>query len=202
MLNHIEGNISECNPTHIVVDCNGVGYHINLSLHTFSQIKACPERMRRDKSSRIKILVHLVVKEDAFVLYGFIDDNERQLFRHLISVSGIGPNTARMMLSAFQPQGIYEAIINKDQSMLQSIKGIGAKSAQRIIVELQDKLSKETGSQEFLPSLHNANRQEALSALIVLGFSKMQVEKILDKIISENPDFSAEDMIRKALKVL
>jgi holliday junction DNA helicase RuvA len=195
MLNHIEGKMTDILPTHVVIDCQGVGYHLNISLNTYSGI-------RESFPTHIKLLVHLVVREDAMVLFGFIDEAERSLFRNLISVSGIGPNTARMILSSLQPADILDAIVNGNVSALQSVKGIGAKSAQRVIVELQDKLSKEQYSGEFFPSKHNTNRQQALSALIVLGFPKMQVEKTLDKIIAADPNQSAEDMIRNALKVL
>lgn len=195
MLNHITGKISELVPTHAVIEAGGVGFHIHISLNSFSKIQ-------EKGAQAITLLVHLVVREDAMILYGFIDEEERLLFRHLISVSGVGPNTARMILSARQPVEILEAIVSKDEGLLQSIKGIGAKSAQRIIVELKDKLSKEHLSGEIFPSMHNTNKQEALSALIVLGFSRMQTEKVLEKIIADKPDFSAEDLIRHALKIL
>ncbi len=195
MLNHITGKISELVPTHAVIEAGGVGFNIHISLNTFSKIQ-------EKGVQTFTLLVHLVVREDAMILYGFIDEEERMLFRHLISVSGVGPNTARMILSARQPAEILEAIVSKNESLLQSIKGIGAKSAQRIIVELKDKLSKEQFSGEFFPSLHNTNKQEALSALIVLGFYRMQTEKVLEKIIAEQPDLSAEDLIRRALKIL
>ena len=194
MFNHIKGKITEIAPTHVVVEANGVGYLINISLNTFAKIK--------DSNTEQKILTHLIVREDAMILYGFYDDAERQLFKHLISVSGVGPNTARMILSSLQPSDIFEAIVQKNHSLLQSVKGIGAKSAQRIIVELQDKLAKDNVESDFIPSQHNASKQEASSALIVLGFSKMQIEKVLNKIISENPNLSAEEMIRQALKML
>jgi holliday junction DNA helicase RuvA len=195
MLNHIEGKISEIVPTHAVIEAGGVGFHVHISLNTYSKIRETDAQVH-------KLLVHLVVREDAMILYGFSNEEERLLFRHLISVSGVGPNTARMILSARQPSEILEAIVRKDEGLLQSIKGIGAKSAQRIIVELKDKLSKEQFSGEIFQSSHNTNKQEALSALIVLGFSRMQTEKVIDKIITENPDFSAEDLIRNALKIL
>lgn len=195
MYNHIEGKVTDIFPTHVVVDCQGVGYLLNISLNTFS-------RIRETNSPIQKLLVHLIVREDVLMLYGFSDETERTLFRHLISVSGVGPNTARMILSSMQPTDIFDAIVSKNASVLQTIKGIGAKSAQRIIVELQDKLSKDLASDEFFVSQHNTSKQEALSALIVLGFSKMHVEKILDKIIASDPNLSSEEMIRNALKVL
>ncbi len=195
MYNHFNGKITDIFPTHVVIDCQGVGYLINISLNTYSKI-------REFDSQNLKLLVHLIVREDVMILYGFFDETERTLFRQLISVSGVGPNTARMILSSMKPSDIFDAIVSKNASILQSIKGIGAKSAQRIIVELQDKLSKEFATDEFFVSQHNTNKQEALSALIVLGFSKMQVEKILDKIISSDPNLTSEDMIRHALKVL
>lgn len=150
----------------------------------------------------MKLLVHLVVREDAMILYGFIDEAERTLFRNLILVSGVGPNTARMILSALQASEIHHAIVGGNVSLLQSVKGIGAKTAQRIIVELQDKLGKEQYAEDFFPSKHNTNRQEALSALIVLGFTKMNVEKALDRIIASDPNQNSEELIRNALKIL
>jgi len=195
MFNHFEGKISEIKPTHVVIDCQGVGYLLNISLNTFSKIS-------EKEANHIKLFVHLVVREDVMLLYGFVDETERMLFRHLISVSGVGPNTARMILSSMNPSDIFDAIVQKNVQLLQSVKGIGAKTAQRVIVELQDKLSKEQTPEDFFPSIHNTNKQEALSALIVLGFSKMQVEKVLDKIIAVSPDFTAEELIRNALKVL
>jgi len=194
MYNHIKGKITDIAPTHIVVEAQGVGYFLNISLNTFTRLK--------DIKEECKVLVHLVVREDVMLLFGFFDENERHLFRHLISVSGIGPNTARVILSSIQAVDIIDAIVQKNTSLLQSIKGIGGKTAQRIVVELHDKLSKENIISEFSISTHNTCRQEALSALIVLGFSKIQVEKVLDKLLSEDSDVSAEELIRKALKVL
>jgi Holliday junction DNA helicase RuvA len=193
MFNHFTGKIAELAPTHVVVDVNGVGYLLHISLNTFSQLK--------DKTD-VQVLAHLIVREDAMILYGFYEDIERQLFKHLISVSGVGPNTARMILSSLQANDIVDAIVQKNVNLLQSVKGIGAKSAQRIIVELQDKLSKEHILSDISYSFHNTNKQEALSALVVLGFSKLQVDKVLDKIISQEADLSAEELIRKALKIL
>jgi len=193
MFNHFTGKIAELAPTHVVVDVNGVGYLLHISLNTFSQLK--------DKTD-VQVLAHLIVREDAMILYGFYEDIERQLFKHLISVSGVGPNTARMILSSLQANDILDAIVQKNVNLLQSVKGIGAKSAQRIIVELQDKLSKEHILSDISYSFHNTNKQEALSALVVLGFSKLQVDKVLDKIISQEADLSAEELIRKALKIL
>lgn len=194
MYNHIKGTITEIAPTHLVVETQGVGYYINISLNTFAKLK--------DTTGECKILVHFVVREDLMSFYGFIDENERQIFRQLISVSGIGPNTARVILSSVDANEIIEAIVQKNTTLLQSIKGIGSKTAQRIVVELHDKLSKENLISEIFVSSYNTSRQEALSALVVLGFSKIQVEKIIDKLITENHEVSAEELIRKALKVL
>ncbi len=195
MFNHIEGKITDLQPTHVVIDCQGVGYHLNISLNTYSGI-------REAFTTTKKLLVHLVVREDVMILFGFIDEAERTLFRYLIQVSGVGPNTARMILSALQTGNIQQAIVNGNVGQLQSVKGIGAKTAQRIIVELQDKLGKEQFNEEIFPSRHNTNRQEALSALIVLGFNKMQVEKALDRIIATGSEQTSEELIRNALKVL
>ncbi len=198
MYNHLIGKITELAPTHVVVDVSGVGYLLNISLNTFSQLK--------DKID-VQIYTHLIVREDAIILYGFFEDTERQLFKHLITVSGVGPNTARMILSSLQVQEVLNAIAQGKAAVLQSVKGIGTKTAQRLIIELQDKLSKEqifTDVSYSSYNSHNTNKQEALSAMVVLGFSKMQVEKALDKIISQEQerDMTAEELIRKALKIL
>ncbi len=195
MYNHIEGKISFITPAHVVVDCNGVGYFVHISLNTYT-------KLQKSVAEHQKLLLHLVVREDAMLLYGFFDEAERTLFRYLISVSGIGLSIAITMLSSMQPSDIIEAIIKKNVNTLHSVKGVGSKTAQRIIVELHDKLTKEQLVEGITSDIHNKNKQEALSALIVLGFSKMQTEKIVDKIIYENPDTSAEEIIRNVLKVL
>jgi len=194
MFSYIEGKLVEKTPTYAVIDCNGVGYDLNISLYTFTKIK---------DSDRCRLFTHLSIKEDAHTLYGFFDENERYLFRQLISVSGVGASTARMMLSSLTPEEISSAIKTANVLLLQSIKGIGTKTAQRIILDLKDKLGKNSGSGEILLAEHNTKREEALSALITLGFNKSAVEKVLEKIIRSEPaNITIEQIIKLALKNL
>lgn len=193
MYAYFEGTLVEKNPAYVVVDCNGVGYLLNISLNTFS---ALPD------SGKCKLLAHLSIREDAHVLYGFADENERYMFRSLISVSGVGEATARMMLSSISPAEIQQAIANGDVVRLKSIKGIGEKSAQRIIVDLRNKISKESlGLAPSFAGPHNKLRQEALNALEVLGFAKNVAEKAIDKTIREEGEtLSLEDLVKSVLK--
>jgi holliday junction DNA helicase RuvA len=194
MYEFIKGRLTEKNPTYAVIEANGIGYVLNISLHTYTQLKEEEDCM---------LLVHLVVREDAMVLYGFADAGERDLFRHLISVSGVGPNTARMILSSIPPSEIAQAIVQGNAPLLQSIKGIGSKTAQRLIIDLKDKLSKDLIPYEKLPGGYNTKKEEALSGLIILGFSKMMAEKALSKVIEkEGSALPVEQLIRHALKIL
>lgn len=193
MINHIQGKLVEKNPTDVVIDCNGVGYHLNISLHTFSQI---PDR------ENIKLFTHLQVREDSHTLFGFSSLAEREIFRLLISVSGIGASTARTMLSSLTPKQIREGIVNEDVKLIQSIKGIGLKTAQRVIIELKDKILKVYDIDEVSVSKDNTNKDEALSALEVLGFNKKQSEKVVNKFIASQPDANVETIIKEALKNL
>ena len=193
MITHIRGRLVEKSPTAVVIDCNGVGYFIHISLHTFSQLK--------DDES-IKLLTHLQIKEDAHQLYGFATSMEREIFRLLISVSGIGTNTARTMLSSLTPKQIRESIAAEDVALIQSVKGIGLKTAQRVIIDLKDKILKIYDIDETLLISDNTNKDEALSALEVLGFAKKNSERMVVKIISNNPDASVELIIKEALKNL
>ena len=194
MFAYIDGKLSFKCPTYVVVEAGGVGYHINISLNTYSAI---------GNTERCKIYTWLHVKEDAHTLYGFADEGERRLFLHLISVSGIGPTTCRMMLSSITPVEIQQAIIQADVALIQQIKGIGAKSAQRIVLELQDKLKKEGPDSLISMPLHNTTRDEALSALIMLGFGKQVADKALDNAIKKaDQDLTVEQMIKVALKNL
>ncbi|MEC8323578.1 MAG: Holliday junction branch migration protein RuvA [Bacteroidota bacterium] len=193
MITHIRGRLVEKSPTAVVIDCNGVGYFIHISLHTFSQLK--------DDES-IKLLTHLQIKEDAHQLYGFATLMEREIFRLLISVSGIGTNTARTMLSSLTPKQIKEGIAAEDIVLIQSVKGIGLKTAQRVIIDLKDKILKIYDIDETLLISDNTNKDEALSALEVLGFAKKNSERVVAKIISNNPDASVELIIKEALKNL
>lgn len=194
MINHISGEITEKSPTHAVIEAGGVGYFINITLNTYSKIA--------DKV-KCKLITHLSIKEDAHTLYGFFEEEERHTFRLLISVNGVGANTARMMLSSLTSQEICTAILQGNVNELKGIKGIGIKTAQRIIVDLKDKVGKETGSEgELLSFMDNTNKDEALSALLALGFTKNAVEKILQGILKAQPKLGVEDLIKEALKKL
>jgi holliday junction DNA helicase RuvA len=193
MIDYIRGNITQVTPTFVTVETSGVGYFINISLTTFSKL---------ENQSEIKILIHEIIREDTHQLYGFFDAGEREIFRHLISVTGVGANTARMMLSSLNPAEIEQAIISSDVNILKSVKGIGLKTAQRIIVDLKEKLGKHAGSGEIFAFSDNTNREEALSALVMLGFAKNAVSKILDKIVREQKNLTVEEMIKRALKNL
>jgi Holliday junction DNA helicase RuvA len=193
MITHIQGKLVEKNPTDVVIDCNGVGYLLNISLHTFSQI---PDQ------EALKLYAHLIVREDSQTLYGFASIAEREIFKLLLSVSGIGPNTARMMLSSLSPQQVKEGIAHGDVVLIQSIKGIGAKTAARVILDLKDKVLKVYDIDEVSVNKNNTNKDEALSALEVLGFAKKQAERVVDKIVSKQPDATVENIIKEALKNL
>jgi holliday junction DNA helicase RuvA len=191
---HIEGKIVTKTPTYLVVDCSGVGYGINISLHTFEKIK---------NEEHLRILTHLSVKEDSHTLYGFADEDERQLFLQLISVSGVGTNTARMILSSLQTIDIKSAITNGNWALLKTIKGIGPKTAQRIVIDLQDKITKNENAEILSVSFGGNNiTNEALSALVMLGFSKNEAEKGLIKIKQQNPNYTVEELVKNTLKIL
>lgn len=193
MITHIRGKLVEKNPTYVVIESNGVGYYLNISLNTFSKL---PE------NESILLFTHLSVKEDSHTLFGFGTKTERALFRLLISVSGVGPSIARTMLSSMTTDEIQHAIASGNVSMIQSVKGIGAKTAQRVLVDLKDKIAKTYAVDEVFVSESNTNKIEALSALETLGFVKKQAEKVLDKIIKEESSLSVEGLIKKALKNL
>ena len=193
MFEYLKGKVAESSPAHVVVDVNGIGYFVNISLNTYSQIEG---------KSEIKIFIHENIREDAFNLYGFMDNAERTLFRQLISVSGIGSNTARMMLSSLAPDEIANAILTGNVNQLKAIKGIGAKTAQRVIVDLKDKLGKTSLDAKIFASVDNTIRDEALSALVMLGFTKNSAQKAVDKILTGSPDEKVESVIKQALKML
>jgi Holliday junction DNA helicase RuvA len=193
MITHLEGKLVEKNPTDVVIDCNGVGYFINISLHTFSKI---PDR------ENLRLYTYLQVREDSHSLYGFSSKTEREIFKLLISVSGIGANTARTMLSSLTPQQVKEGIASEDVALIQSVKGIGLKTAQRVIIDLKDKVLKVYGIDELSLIPNNTNKDEALSALDVLGFNKKQSEKVVDRILKTQPDAIVEQIIKEALKNL
>ena len=193
MITHIQGKLVEKNPTDVVIDCNGVGYLLNISLHTYSQIP--------DKEN-IKLFTHLQVREDSHTLFGFSSLAEREIFRLLISVSGIGASTARTMLSSLTPKQVKEGIATEDVNLIQSIKGIGLKTAQRTVIELKDKILKVYDIDEVSVSQDNTAKDEALSALEVLGFNKKQAERAIDKFMSTKPEAKVETIIKEALKNL
>lgn len=193
MITHIQGKLSEKTPTDVVIDCNGVGYIISISLHTYSLLPT---------SENIKLFTHLIIKEDSHSLFGFIEKSEREIFKLLISVSGIGANIARTMLSSLEPKQIIQAIAVGDVATIQSIKGIGAKTAQRAILDLKDKVLKIYDLDEVSLSQNNTNKDEALSALEVLGFVRKLSEKIVDRVLNQSPDLTVEQIIKQALKNL
>ena len=193
MYDYIDGKLAFKCPTYVVIETGGIGYHINISLNTFSAIKG----------ERCKLFIWLHVKEDAHTLYGFFDEGERRLFLHLISVSGIGANTGRMILSSITPVEIQTAIVKGDVPLIQRIKGIGPKSAQRMILELQDKLKKEGPDSLISVPQHTTAKDEALSALVMLGFNKAVAEKTLNQAITNSSEnISVEQLIKIALKSL
>jgi holliday junction DNA helicase RuvA len=193
MYEYIKGKITDLTPAFVILESGGVGYFLNISLNSYTQLQNKPEAT---------LYTHLSIREDAHVLFGFASINEREMFRLLISVSGVGPNTARMMLSSMAPGEVKKAISQNDVNTLQSIKGIGAKSAQRIIVDLKDKVDKDFGDQQIITSLNNTLKNEALSALEVLGFARKNADKALDKFILSEPEITVENLIKKALKML
>ena len=193
MIAHIRGRLIEKNPDHAVIECNGLGYHINISLQTFSNI---PDE------ENVKLFTHFVVREDAHILYGFLTKTEREIFKLLISVSGVGPSTAITMLSSMDTTEIQRAIAGEDVAKIQSVKGIGIKTAQRVIVDLRDKILKSYEISEDFPTSNNTIKNEALSALEVLGFSRKKVEKVIQVILQDSPTISLEELIKQALKNL
>ncbi len=195
MISYVNGAITFKSPTYIIVEAGGIGYHINISLNTFAEI---------EKLELVKILTHLHVKEDSHTLFGFAEEAERSLFVLLLSVSGIGPNTARILLSSMTAQDARAAIISEDVLAFTKVKGIGPKTAKRIILDLKDKILKDSGDSPFSLSIRdNTIRDEALSALIALGFVKIKVQKVLNKILSEHSNVaSVEELIKMSLKQL
>jgi Holliday junction DNA helicase RuvA len=194
MYAYIDGKLAFKSPSYVVIDAGGVGYHINISLNTYSKL---------GDSERCKLFTWLHVKEDAHTLYGFADEGERRLFLHLISVSGIGASTGLMMLSAITPVEIQAAIVKGDVPLIQRIKGIGPKTAQRLVLELQDKLKKDGPDTLMAVPANKTVKDEALSALVMLGFSKNAAEKVLDQELNRNSgNLTVEQLIKYALKSL
>jgi Holliday junction DNA helicase RuvA len=193
MIEHLQGKLVEKTPTQVVIDCGGVGYQVNISLHTYSLLP---------NADFIKLFTYLQIKEDAHTLFGFMEKSEREIFKMLLSVSGIGASIARTMLSSLDPKQITNAIASGDVITIQSIKGIGSKTAQRVILDLKEKVLKLYDLDEVSMSQSNTNRDEALSALEVLGFVRKASEKVIEKIVKEDPEASVETIIKKALKNL
>ncbi len=193
MITQIRGRLVEKNPTYVVVDCAGVGYFLHVSLQTFSSLPT---------DENIRLFTHLSIREDAHTLYGFITKTEREVFKLLISVSGVGPSIARTMLSSMNSEEVQNAIASENVALIQSVKGIGAKTAQRVIVDLKDKILKTFDIDEVSLSSNNTNKEEALSALEVLGFNRRQSEKVITAILKDTPNETVELLIKKALKNL
>ena len=190
MISHINGRIVEKTPTYVVIDCNGVGYRLNISLQTYSAIQ----------TENCKLLTHLAVKEDSHTLYGFFTSDERDLFRQLISVSGVGPSTARMILSTYSAEEIVNYIITADVSSIQNVKGIGGKTAQRIIIDLKDKVGKGKETSDLLFTQDNTIKEEALSALLALGFTKKVAYKKMEQVMKNHAgEITVEDLVRRSL---
>ena len=196
MITYIKGAISYKSPTYIVVEGGGIGYHVNISLHTYGQI---------EKLEQVQILTYLHIKEDSHTLYGFAEETERKLFKHLISVSGVGTATAQVLLSAMTPDEARAAIIGEDVNAFKRVKGIGPKTAKRLILDLKDKLLKDSGDVPLTitPAADNTMRQEALSALVSLQVNRTQAQKVLNKILKEHPTTSSvEELIKLAFREL
>lgn len=193
MYEYLNGKLAYKSPTHVVLDVGGIGYHVHISLNTYAQIKDIEQ---------CKLYISFQVREDSHTLYGFKEEGERRLFEHLVSVSGIGPGTGRMILSSISPDEIQSAIISGNVPILQRIKGIGPKTAQRLVLELQDKLKKQGPDALIAIPKHQSVPEEALSALVMLGFARLQAEKMLTSIVQQHPNLPVEALIKEALKKL
>ena len=193
MIAHLQGKLIEKTPTEVIIDCGGVGYHVNISLHTYSLIP---------QTDTIKLFTYLQIKEDSHTLFGFVEKSEREIFKMLLSVSGIGASIARTMLSSLDPKQIIQALAVGDVATIQSIKGIGMKTAQRAILDLKDKVLKLYDIDEVSMFQNNTNKEEALCALEVLGFNKKLAEKVVDKIVNLDAEATVESIIKQALKNL
>ena len=193
MIAQIKGKLIEKYPTHVIIDCNGLGYMVNISLHTYGQL---------GDDEAIKLFTHLQIKEDSQTLFGFFQPIERTVFRLLISISGIGASIARTMLSSMSPIEIQHAILTENLAAIKAVKGIGLKTAQRVLIELKDKVQKIEGTDEIPILQSNRTKEEALSALEVLGYPRRQSEKVIDNILQSTPDSSIEEVIKIALNKL
>ena len=192
MYEYITGKLSELTPSYAVVDNNGVGFLINITLNTYAALEG---------KADVKLFIHQVIREDANILYGFADKFEREIFRCLLDVSGVGPNTARVVLSSMSPAELQNAVVTEDAKLIGRVKGIGPKTAQRIVIDLKDKLKKTaTGADIVAASPQNANREEAIAALVMLGYPKAAAEKAVGSVLKSSPSLSAEDLIKQALR--
>lgn len=196
MYDYISGKISELNPAFVVIDNNGIGYMINISLTTYNEVS------KKSRDEIVKLYVYEAIREDAHVLFGFAGKHERELFTLLISVSGVGPNTARMILSSLSPSDLEQCIASGNVSQLKSVKGIGGKTAQRILVDLKDKIKVASDTLLDSDSAPSAVFDEALAALVMLGFTQQMSQKALKKLLKDNPDITVEEAIKKALKMM
>jgi holliday junction DNA helicase RuvA len=193
MYEYIEGTLVEKNPAFCIIETGGIGYFIQITLPTYTNL---------EKKSGVRLFIHQVIKEDAHLLFGFHSKHERETFRLLITVSGIGANTARMMLSSLTADEIQQAVVSNNTAVLQGVKGIGLKTAQRVIIDLRDKISKEKTGSDLFPVADNRIKDEALSALVILGFNKGEADKAITKILAAEKNLTLENVIRKALKQL
>jgi holliday junction DNA helicase RuvA len=193
MIEYIAGLVTELNPAYVILEAGSIGYCINISLTTYGALVSCES---------CRLWIHEAIREDAYLLYGFAAREERELFRLLISVSGIGPNTARVMLSSLNPVSLGNAIADGDVNTIKSVKGIGQKTAERVIVDLKDKIGKRATAGEIVTFPDNTARDEALSALVMLGFVKNSATKVVDNLVRENRNLPAEELVRQALKLL
>lgn len=193
MIEYIKGQLAELTPTYAVIDCNGVGYLLNISVPTYSALEGKPSA---------KLLVHEAIREDAHQLFGFINEQERGLFRLLIGVSGVGANTARMILSSIPAPQLEQIILSGDHSQLKKVKGIGSKTAERIIVDLKDKIKPMGDAFILQQSVTNEVFEEALAALVMLGFNRLQSQKVLKKLFDSEPSIKVETAIKKALSMM
>ncbi len=191
MYEYIQGKVVELTPTYAIVDNNGIGYQILITLNTYTALSG---------KNQAVLFTHFIVREDAQILYGFCTKTEREVFRLLLTVSGVGAGTARMMLSSLSPAELRDAVLSGNVNTIKSIKGVGQKTAERVIVDLKDKIGKTEANTDFLLGQSNTNREEALSALVALGFQRGIVEKLLDKLLKENPTMQVEEIVKRALK--
>ena len=193
MYEYLSGKLTGKNPAYVIIENNGIGYIVNISLNTFSKVKDLNEA---------KLYIHFHVREDAQIFYGFADEAERELFRFLLSVSGVGASTARLILSSLTTEEVFDAITLGQATVLQSVKGVGAKTAQRIVIDLRDKLAKAGIELEKVDFSHNTLKDEALSGLLILGFNKVAADKAINRVLKQGSIDSIEELIKEALKIL